>query len=230
MRAERSEFPYLFYYRIIKGRCKVWAGQGANFLPGGGRGKQKRAPRRTFRGLLGDSNTATFSSVRQILCSVRRSPSRIFRCRSCIVRILDRCARVRATRFRAIGFLNRKTFCGFHKLSPKQQFFRPKNASEKKGYVPRRYIPLCLRIACFAFVHLVLRLCIRLCVWDKEAAVICAPTSSGPSGHLPLGGKALGAGLSCPQARRPCTKNTPSTSTPKAMRYQPNSRKLCFLT
>lgn len=35
MRAERSEFPYLFYYRIIKGRCKVWAGQGANFLPGG---------------------------------------------------------------------------------------------------------------------------------------------------------------------------------------------------
>lgn len=44
MRAERSEFPYLFYYRIIKGRCKVWAGQGANFLPGGSRGKQKRAP------------------------------------------------------------------------------------------------------------------------------------------------------------------------------------------
>lgn len=133
-------------------------------------------------------------------------------CRSCIVRILDRCARVRATRFRAIGFLNRKTFCGFHKLSPKQQFFRPKNASEKKGYVPRRYIPLCLRIACFAFVHLVLHLCIRLRVWDKEAAVICAPTSS------------------CPQVRRPCTKNTPSTSTPRAMRYQPNSRKLCFLT
>ena len=44
MRAERSEFPYLFYYRIIKGRCKVWAGQGANFLPGGSRGKQKRPP------------------------------------------------------------------------------------------------------------------------------------------------------------------------------------------
>ena len=144
-------------------------------MPGGAEGS-KNGPRDAHsEACWGDSNTATFSSVRQILRSARRSPSRIFRCRSCIVRILDRCAQVRATRFRAIGFLNRKTFCGFHKLSPKQQFFRPKNASEKKGYVPRRYIPLCLRTACFAFVHLVLRLCIRLCVWDKEAAVICAP-------------------------------------------------------
>ena len=188
-------------------------GAGGKLFAGRGQREAKTAPRDAHsEACWGDSNTATFSSVRQILCSARRSPSRICRCRSCIVRILDRCARVRATRFLAIGFLNRKTFCGFHKLSPKQQFFRPKNASEKKGYVPRRYIPLCLRIACFAFVHLVLRLCIRLRVWDKEAAVICAPTSSGP------------------QARRPCTKNTPSTSTPRAMRYQPNSRKLCFLT
>ena len=141
---------------------------------------------------MGDSNTAAFSSVRQILCSARRSPSRIFRCRSCIVRILDRCARVRATRFRAIGFLNRKTFCGFHKLSPKQQFFRPKKASEKKGYVPRRYIPLCLRIACFAFVHLVLRLCIRLRVWDKEAAAICAPHLIRPFGPPSPRGEGVG--------------------------------------
>lgn len=186
---------------------------GGKLFAGREQREAKTAPRDAHsEACWGDLNTATFSSVRQILCSARRSPSRIFRCRSCIVRILDRCARVRATRFRAIGFLNRKTFCGFHKISPKQQFFRPKNASEKKGYVPRRYIPLCLRITCFAFVHLVLRLCIRLRVWDKEAAAICAPTAS------------------CPQARRPCTKNTPSTSTPRAMRYQPNSRKLCFLT
>ena len=208
-------------------------GAGGKLFAGRGQREAKTAPRDAHsEACWGDSNTATFSSVRQILCSARRSPSRICRCRSCIVRILDRCARVRATRFLAIGFLNRKTFCGFHKLSPKQQFFRPKNASEKKGYVPRRYIPLCLRIACFAFVHLVLRLCIRLRVWDKEAAVICAPTSSGPSGRLPLGGRRWGpvSGSSCPQARRPCTKNTPSTSTPRAMRYQPNSRKLCFLT
>ena len=133
MRAERSEFPYFFYYRIIKSRCKVWAGQGANFLPDGGRGKQKRPRNAHSEACWGDSNTATFSSVRQILCSARRSPSRIFRCRSCIVRILDRCARIRATRFRAIGFLNRKTFCGFYKLSPKQQFFRPKMRPRKRG-------------------------------------------------------------------------------------------------
>ena len=171
-------------------------GAGGKLFAGRGQREAKTAPRDAHsEACWGDSNTATFSSVRQILCSARRSPSRIFRRRSCIVRILDRCARVRATRFRAIGFLNRKTFCGFHKLSPKQQFFRPKNASEKKGYVPRRYIPLCLRTACFAFVHLVLRVCIRLRVWDKEAAVICAPTSSGLSGHLPLGGKALGSGF-----------------------------------
>ena len=42
--AERSEFPYLFYYRIIKGRCKVWAGWGRDFLPDGGSGQQKRPP------------------------------------------------------------------------------------------------------------------------------------------------------------------------------------------
>ena len=42
--AERSEFPYLFYYRIIKGRCKVWAGWGWNFLPDGGSGQQIRPP------------------------------------------------------------------------------------------------------------------------------------------------------------------------------------------
>lgn len=151
-------------------------GAGGKLFAGRRQREAKTAPRDAHsEACWGDSNTATFSSVRQILCSARRPSSRIFRCRSCIVRILDRCARVRATRFRAIGFLNRKTFCGFHKLSPKQQFFRPKNASEKKGYVPRRYIPLCLRITCFAFVHLVLRLCIRLRVWDKEAAAICAP-------------------------------------------------------
>ena len=208
-------------------------GAGGKLFAGREQREAKTGPRDAHsEACWGDSNTATFSSVRQILCSARRSPSRIFRCRSCIVRILDRCARVRATRFRAIGFLNRKTFCGFHKLSPKQQFFRPKNASEKKGYVPRRYIPLCLRIACFAFVHLVLRLCIRLRVWDKEAAVICAPPHPALRATFPSRGRRWSpvSGSSCPQARRPCTKNTPSTSTPRAMRYQPNSRKLCFLT
>ena len=207
-------------------------GAGGKLFAGRGQREAKTAPETHIPRLVGGIQIQRLSHRYGKFSARHGAPSRIFRCRSCIVRILDRCARVRATRFLAIGFPNRKTFCGFHKLSPKQRFFRPKNASEKKGYVPRRYIPLCLRIACFAFVHLVLRLCIRLRVWDKEAAVICAPTSSGPSGRLPPGGRRWGpvSGSSCPQARRPCTKNTPSTSTPRAMRYQPNSRKLCFLT
>ena len=217
---------------MIKGRCKVWAGQGANFLPGGSRGKQKRPPETHIPRLVGGIQIQRLSHRYGKFSARHGAPQPNLPPPIGIVRILDRCARVRATRFRAIGFLNRKTFCGFHKLSPKQQFFRPKNAPEKKGYVPRRYIPLCLRITCFAFVHLVLRLCIRLRVWDKEAAVICAPPHPALRAAFPSGGRRWGpvSGSSCPQARRPCTKNTPSTSTPRAMRYQPNSRKLCFLT
>lgn len=73
MRAERSEFPYLFYYRIIKGRCKVWAGQGANFLPGGGRGKQKRPPRHEHKYLGGSDQYAVFLNSNQAQTAIEGS-------------------------------------------------------------------------------------------------------------------------------------------------------------